>query len=98
MPQRSPDKSCRLPSGRIVRLGRRALPQAPWAAECTGSYFLVLRRPMGWSGTEAYRQPFELQTLVLDSLADAQALAEALNGRAVRLAASEANRGTAEAA
>ena len=85
MPSRDPDKSCRLPSGRIVRLGRKAVPEAPWAAHCIGGYFVVHRKAPG-SGTETYREPFELQCLILETAGDAEALVDALNARAVRLA------------
>ena len=59
---------------------------------------MVQRKATGSVSIETYREPFELQSTVLESAEDAEALAVALNARAVRLAAPTSPQGTAEAA
>ena len=59
---------------------------------------MVQRKATSSVSIETYRKPFELQSTVLESAADAEALAGALNARALRLAAATATpQGTAEA-
>ena len=94
---RHPDKSIRLPSGRVVRLGRQATPECPWQAVCIGTYFMV-HRSASCSSFEPYREPFTWQSTVLETKADAEALAEALNARAERLAAAGVLQDSPEAA
>ena len=98
MGHRNLDKSCRLPSGRIVRLGRREVPSCPWSAIRIGGYFVVQRKAPGSVSIETYREPFELQSTVLESSEDAEALAVALNARALRLTAAALMQDTPKAA
>ena len=95
--RRHPDKSVCLPSGRVVRLGRQAMPECRWQAVCIGTYFMV-HRSASCSSFEPYREPLTWQSTVLETKADAEALAEALNARAVRLAAAGVLQDSPEAA
>ena len=92
----NPDKSTRLPSGRVVRLGRDALPACPWRAVCIGGSFMV-HRTASCSSFEPYREPYTWQSTVLETKDDAEALAGALNARAARLVALEVPAGAPEA-